>query len=82
VSDGPSPRACLADFDFITTVLEPGRKFLYAAQSVGGAMQLMSPELLELGAFCKENAMSTPQADIYAFGLTIFQVCEQDRRHR
>jgi len=82
VSDGPSPRACLTDFDFITTILEPGRKFLYAAESAGGAMQFMSPELLELSIIDEEQAISTPQADIYAFGSTIFQVCEQDRGHR
>jgi len=36
----------------------------------------MPPELLVPGVFCKEDAVPTPQADIYAFGLVIYQVCE------
>jgi len=36
----------------------------------------MSPELLIPEEFDREDALPTPQADIYAFGLVIFQVRE------
>ena len=41
-------------------------------------MQFMSPELFAPGAFGKEGETPMPQA----LGLTIFQVCEQDRGYR
>jgi len=41
-------------------------------------MQFMSPELLVPERFGRSDAKPTPQADIYAFGLVIFQVREQD----
>jgi len=41
-------------------------------------MQFLSPELLVPGAFGERVAKPTPQADIYAFGMVILQVCKQD----
>jgi len=41
-------------------------------------MSFTAPELLVPHKFGKKDAMPTTQADIYAFGLVIFQVCEQD----
>ena len=41
-------------------------------------MQFMSPELLVPRVYDMEGAKATPQADVYAFGLVIFQVCEYD----
>ena len=38
----------------------------------------MSPELLVPSRFDMEDSLPTPEADIYAFGLVIFQVREQD----
>ena len=38
----------------------------------------MSPELLIPEEFGKKDAKPTRQADIYAFGLVIFQVREQE----
>jgi len=40
---------------------------------MGGMMQFMAPELLVPG---NKKVKPTPLADIYAFGMTIFQVCE------
>jgi len=40
-------------------------------------MKFMAPELLVPEKYGKEDSIPTPQADIYAFGLVIFQVCEQ-----
>jgi len=41
-------------------------------------VRFMAPELLMPEKFGKEDSVPTPQADIYAFGLVIFQVREQD----
>ena len=55
----------------------------------GGTMLFMAPELLvpsldmlDKGEPSKGNALPTPQADIYAFGMVIFQVCERGRGYR
>ena len=39
----------------------------------------MSPELLVPKRFNRVEAVPTPEADIYAFGLVIYQVCEHRR---
>jgi len=77
-NDNP-PRACLAGFGSITTVPGPGQKMPRSAQIEGGTMAFMSPELLVPQEFGKECAVPNPQADVYAFGLVIFQVSEHDR---
>ena len=71
VSNEPSPRPCLADFDFIATALDPARETPSFNPPMGGMMQFMAPELLVPGG---KKAKPTPQADIYAFGMTIYQV--------
>ena len=79
MSNDTPPRACLADFGFMTMVLDPVQPMACSAQLEGGAMTFMSPELLVPQEFGKERAVPTSQADIYAFGLVIFQVSGQDR---
>jgi len=74
VSNDTSPCACLADFGFITTTLDPGQKLSCSAQMEGSTMVFMAPELLVPREFQREDAIPTPQADIYAFGMVIFQV--------
>jgi hypothetical protein len=39
----------------------------------------MSPELLMPSKFGRKDSVSTPEADIYVFGLVVYQVCERDR---
>jgi len=75
VSKGTPHRVCLTNFDFFSAVLDPDQKLSCSAQMVGGTMRFLSPELLVPEM---EGAKSTPPADIYAFGLVIFQVCNQD----
>ena len=75
-SDEP-PRACLADFGFMTMVLDPRHPMSCSAQLEGGTITFMSPELLVPSIFGVKNATPTPEADIYAFGLVIFQVREE-----
>ena len=45
-------------------------------------MRFMPPELLVPSKFGMKDLVPTPEADVYAFGLVIFQVCKQGRNHR
>jgi len=78
MSNDSPPRACLADFGFTNVVPDPVQPMAYSAQLEGGSMTFMSPELLIPEEFGKKDAVPTSQSDIYAFGLVIFQVREQD----
>jgi len=60
----------------MTTVLDPTQPISCSAQFEGGTMAFMSPELLVPQRFGKKTAVPTPSADIYAFGLVTFQVCD------
>jgi len=66
----------------MTTITDTLQKSSCSAQAEGGTMVFMSPELLIPEEFGKTDALSTPQADVYAFGLVIYQVCERDRMYR
>ena len=79
-NDNP-PRACFADFDLLTMVLDPGQSMQYNAQLGGGTPKFMSPELLVPSKFGFAELVNTPEADVYAFGSVIYQVCEHDRGH-
>ena len=78
ISNDSPPRACLADFGFITTALCPGQWLSESAHIEGGTTPFTAPELLVPQKYGKKNATPTTQADVYAFGLVIFQVCGQD----
>ena len=80
MSNGTPLRACLADSSFITIAIDPIWELACSAQPEGGTPTFMSPELLVPEAFSKTDATAMPQADIYAFGLVIYQVCKQDCR--
>ena len=75
MSNDTHPRACLADFGFTTMVLDPINPMSRSAQLEGGTKAFMSPELLVPSEFGSSDSIPTPQADIYAFGMVIFQVC-------
>lgn len=77
MSNDTPPRACLADFGFMAMVLDPIQPMSCSAQLEGGTLTFMSPELLLPSAFGIKNPVPTPQADIYAFGLVILQVCSK-----
>ena len=62
-------------------VLDPDQPVAYSAQLEGGTTTFMSPELLAPQRFGMTVSTPTPEADIYAFGLVIFQVRERDRRY-
>ena len=79
MSNDTPPRACLADFGFTTMLLDP--MMSCSTQLEGGTIMFMSPELLKPSMFGFKDSVPTPEADIYAFGLVIYQVCDQDRSY-
>jgi len=79
MSNDIPPRACLADFGFMTMVLDPAQPMACSAQLEGGTTTFMSPELLAPSRYGMSNSVPTPESDVYAFGLVTFQVCGQDR---
>ena len=81
MSDDNPPRACLADFGSMTIVLDPDHPMSCSAQLEGGTTMFMPPELLVPSKFGFNDSVPTPQADVYAFGLVIYQVCDQDRSY-
>jgi len=81
MSNDSPPRACLADFGFMTMVLDPGQPMSCSTQLEGGTVMFMSPELLVPSRFGFTESIPTPEADIYAFGLVIYQVCDRDSRY-
>lgn len=76
MSNDEPPRACLADFGFMTMVFDPNHPMTCSTQLEGGTLRFMSSELLMPTKFGLKNSVPTPQSDVYAFGLVIFQVCK------
>jgi len=78
MSNETPPRACLADFGFMIVIPNPDHQLSCSADLEGGTKAFMSPELLVPLRFGIKDSILTPEADIYAFGLVTFQVCEPD----
>ena len=74
MSNDTHPRPCLADFGCMTMVMDPTKSLSCSAQLEPGTLTFMAPELLVPSKFGFEDSFPTPQADIYAFGLVIFEV--------
>ena len=70
------PRACLADFGFITMALDLQDPMSSSLELEGGTMAFSAPELLYPSKFGLKNAVPTQEGDIYAFSLVILQVFE------
>jgi len=60
----------------MTFIHDPIQKLSGSAQTEGGTTPFLAPK-----EFGKEDSVPTPQADIYAFGLVIFEVREQDLKY-
>lgn len=78
MSNDTPPRACLADLGFMTMVLDPDRPMSCSTNLNSGTLMFMLPELLAPQRFGAKNPTPTPQSDVYAFGLVIFQVFKDD----
>ena len=81
MSNDTPPRACLADFRSMTMVLDPSHRLSRSAKLEGGTTMFMAPELLVPSKFGFMDSVPTQKSDIYAFGLVIYQVCNQDCRY-
>ena len=79
MSNDTPPRACLADFGFMTIVLDPKHPWSCSAQLEGGTTAFMAPEQLVPSKYGLKESVPTQKSDIYAFGLVIYQVRNQDR---
>ena len=79
LSNDTPPRACLADFGFMTIVLNPKQPLSCCGQLEGGTTTFMASELLVPGKYGFTEPVPTQKSDIYAFGLVIYQVRDQDR---
>jgi hypothetical protein len=77
ITNDTPPRACLADFSSLTMIIDPGGPTPCSTQSDGVSM-FMPPELLVPSNPGAKDSIPTMEADIYAFGLVIFQVNEQN----
>jgi serine/threonine protein kinase len=77
MSNNVPPRACIADFGFMTMVLDPKKPMSCNATLEGGTTTFMPPESLVPSVFGLENAIPTQERDIYALGLVVFQVREE-----
>ena len=64
----------------MSVIPEPAQPIAHSAQMEGGSMTFMAPEVLIPEEFGKKDAAPTPQSDVYAFGLVIFQVSERVAR--
>ena len=78
ITNGTPPRACLADFGSLTMVVGTNGLTPCSTQSDDGVAAFMSPELLVPFKFGTKDSVPTMEADIYAFGLIIFQVNERN----
>ena len=79
MSNDTPPRACLADFGFMTMVLDPKQPLSCSAQLEGGTTKFMAPELLVPSKYGSTDSAPTQKSDVYAFGLVIYHVRNQDR---
>ena len=80
ITNDDPPRACLADFGFTTVVPDPESLVSPILELEGGTVVFMAPELLAPSKYGLTGAVPTREADIYAFGLVIFQVLVSDCR--
>lgn len=80
ITNETPPRACLADFGSLTMVANPNGSMPCNTQSDSVAT-FMSPELLVPSKFGVKDSVPTMEADIYAFGLVIFQVNKWNSGH-
>jgi serine/threonine protein kinase len=77
MSNNVPPRACIADFGFMTMVLDPKKPMSCSATLEGGTTTFMPPEILMPSVYGLENGIPTQEGDIYALGLVVFQVREE-----
>ena len=73
ITNGMPARACLADFG-LSTLTPSGVPGEMTTVTTGGTLLYMAPELLFPDKFGKKNGRPTQPGDIYAFGMTVYEV--------
>ena len=81
VTNDTPPRACLADFGFTTLVFDVDHMLSYDIHMEGGTPSFLSPERIMPSEFGRVDTIPTPESDVFAFGMTIFQVFEHSRKY-
>ena len=77
-NDAPRPpTAYLSDFACMTVTLDSTEPIPFDVQLGHGTVEFKSPEHFDPEKFGANYPLVTPEADVYAFGMTIFQVLEQ-----
>ena len=72
ITNETPPRACLADFGLST--LTPCVPAETTTTTAGGTPLYMAPELLNPEKFGRTSSRPTQPADVYAFGMVIYEV--------
>ncbi|KAF9641818.1 kinase-like protein, partial [Thelephora ganbajun] len=74
IKNGATPQACISDFGFST--LTPTMSFVMPASmdECKGTWSHMAPELLHPEKFGLRDGRVSKQADIYAFGMVVYEV--------
>ena len=65
--------ARLADFGFLTMILDAATNLPSSSYSVGGTLRWMSPELVAPGKFGLETSRPTKFSDCYSLGMVIYE---------
>ena len=66
--------ACIAGFSLLAMTPDQMGFVLPSPEPEGGAIQWMSPELLDPGKFGLKDSCSTRESDCYALGMVIYEV--------
>ncbi|KAF9646448.1 kinase-like protein [Thelephora ganbajun] len=75
IANGTPHRACLSDFGFSTPAPTPS--FVMTSKEMnlsGGTTPYMAPELIYPGKYGLDRSRVSREADIYAFGMVVYEV--------
>ena len=82
ISDSPPPHAMLADFGSAWPLATPAEMPDEGELEERGTPSFMAPELLLPTKFGLEKTRPSKEADVYAFGMTMYQVLTGKRPFR
>jgi len=74
IKNGATPEACISDFGFSTIALSMSFAMPISADEYKGTWSHMAPELLFSTKFGQRDGRVSKQADIYAFGVVVYEV--------
>ena len=74
IKDGATPQACISDFGFSTFTPTASFAMPASADEEKGTWTHMAPELLFPKKFGLRDGRVSKQADVYAFGMVVYEV--------